>query len=393
LRESPDFSAGVLFASGSNWKEQRRFTLQALRDLGFGKSTTEEFVRDECQELCTRLARLEGQAISTRHEFNVSVVNALWRIITGERLDENNKRGQQIVKYLTEFTEDFASPLGSLMAMVRPFGIVADKFGLYKGGTAIRELIFFVKDAIDKSFQQYQDDDLSTFNNSYIREIKLNQSNPSSSFYDRQGLANFKATLFDLFIAGSDTITVSLNWAIFFMLMYPDIQEKVHQELDRVFGKGNTPMASERHNTPYIEAVLHEVQRKGNISNIATHHKAGSDATVGGYFIPKGTLIFLHLGEVFRNETFFPNASMFDPDRYLVNGVFKPHPKLIPFGIGRRRCLGEPLAKMELYMFFTAILSRFTLRKEDHGSVLDEAPTSNFISSPQPFKVRFLPRY
>jgi len=394
LRESPEFPAGVLFANGSNWKEQRRFTLQTLRDLGFGKTTHEEFIADECQELCDRLAKANGQPIPTDHEFNISAVNALWAIITGERLNYNDLRGQKIIQYLTEFTEDFSSPIGSWMAMVRPFGILADKFGLYKGGNALRELNSFAKDTIASSFQRYQeDDDLSTFNDCYIKKMRQNVSNPLSSFHGSQGDANFKAVLFDLFIAGSDTTSVTLNWAILFMIMHPDIQKKVHQELDGVFGKGHTPTASERHKTPYIEAVLQEVQRKGNILNIATLHKAGADATIGGYFIPKGTVIYPHLGEIFRNEAYFPNPENFDPNRYLENGVFKPNPKLVPFGIGRRRCLGETLARMELYMFFTGIMSRFELKKEDESIVLDDTPTNNFVLSPKPFKVKFLPRY
>ncbi len=89
----------------------------------------------------------------------------------------------------------------------------------------------------------------------------------------------------------------------------------------------------------------------------------------------------------------FPEPLKFDPGRYLLeDGTFQPHPKVIPFGLGRRRCLGETMARMELYIFFTTILSRFTLEKSHPKEVLSNERTASKMAKPVNFKIRFISR-
>jgi len=390
LRESPGYASGVLFSSGPTWQEQRRFVLQTLRDLGFGKASNEELIMEECNELCDRLEKTKGQPIDLRFEFNISVVNSLWRIITGERLDAKDPRVLKVSQYLDEFNKDFGAPLTALLVFFRPLGRLCDWLGLFRGGKTVRELMVLTNGAVNDSLSQFNKDDLVTFNDHFINQMKLSQS---PSFAGFKGMANFKATISDLFIGGSETTSATLIWAMLYMIKYPAIQKKVQVELDETFGKGQVPSAADRHKTPYIEAVLQEVQRKGNIANLSVQHLATEDSTIGGYFIPKGTIVFPHIGELFRNKDFFPNPEQFDPERYLEEGKFKPHPKLVPFGIGRRRCLGETLAKVQLYMFFTGILARFHLEKENEQINISEKRVVSSLGTPLPFKVKFIPRF
>ena len=101
-----------------------------------------------------------------------------------------------------------------------------------------------------------------------------------------------------------------------------------------------------------------------------------------------------NLGRVHRNPEFFPEPYKFNPDRYLdKEGKFVASPKVVPFGVGKRRCLGETLAKAELYMFFTAILSRFDLAKGSESDILTDSPIMGSVQSPQPYKIRFIARH
>ncbi len=79
--------------------------------------------------------------------------------------------------------------------------------------------------------------------------------------------------------------------------------------------------------------------------------------------------------------------------RYLgSDGKFSPDPRVIPFGVGRRRCLGELLARMSLYLFFTGILSRFDLKKARDGDHLTSKPMHGVTLTPHPYKIRFVTR-
>ena len=70
---------------GEEGKEQRRFALRHLRDFGFGKSSMEEMIRDECLCLAERLRSMDGLEVDTKQLFNLSVMNILWRMISGSR--------------------------------------------------------------------------------------------------------------------------------------------------------------------------------------------------------------------------------------------------------------------------------------------------------------------
>merc|ERR1711994_883985 len=100
------------------------------------------------------------------------------------------------------------------------------------------------------------------------------------------------------------------------------------------------------------------------------------------------------IGEVMHNPEQFPNPMEFKPERYLILNVdgtmkFTPHPHVVPFGIGKRRCLGENLARMTLYKFFTAIIQKYQI-VSGQDELISETPSGGFIQSPLPYKMKFV---
>jgi len=89
----------------------------------------------------------------------------------------------------------------------------------------------------------------------------------------------------------------------------------------------------------------------------------------------------------------FPDPDQFKPERFIdQKGCFVPHPNVIPFGIGKRRCLGESLAKTELFIFFTGLIEKFDIRKENEDVKLITKYRPGITLSPYPFKIRFIAR-
>jgi cytochrome P450 family 2 subfamily J len=145
-----------------------------------------------------------------------------------------------------------------------------------------------MKESAAQMESNFQEDSLRTFGDHYIHEIKKHtEANHGSTFSGQEGWLNLVNVLMDLFIAGSETTSTTLNWAMFFMLKHPDICKRVQEELDSVFGAGQAPAAHDRDKTPYTEAVIHEIQRMGNILMVVAH-AAGRGCTLAGYQIPKG---------------------------------------------------------------------------------------------------------
>ena len=164
------------------------------------------------------------------------------------------------------------------------------------------------------------------------------------------------------------------------MILNQDIQRNVRKELNENIGKQRKAKMSERNSTPYTEAVIHEIQRKGNILPFAVFHCTTQNKSieVGEYKIPPKTVLIPLIGQIMHNPKEFPNPTKFDPNRYLSNDesgkfIFKPHPHVIPFGIGKRRCLGEVMARMSLYKFFTALVQKYEIISGQDEPIVDKA--------------------
>nr|XP_008536841.1 PREDICTED: cytochrome P450 2J2-like [Equus przewalskii] len=113
---------------------------------------------------------------------------------------------------------------------------------------------------------------------------------------------------------------------------------------------------------PYTNAVIHEVQRMGNIIPLNVPREVVVDTSLAGYHLPKGTMILTNLTALHRDPAEWATPNTFNPEHFLENGQFKKRETFLPFSAGKRMCLGEQLAKSELFIFFTSLLQRFTFR-------------------------------
>ncbi|XP_008275705.1 cytochrome P450 2J2-like [Stegastes partitus] len=196
----------------------------------------------------------------------------------------------------------------------------------------------------------------------------------------------------DLIEAGTETAATTLRWALVYMMNYPEIQEKVQAEIDRVIGQSRQPTMADRPNMPYAEAVIHETQRLGNIVPFGFPKMASKDTTLGEYFIPKGTSITTALSSVLFDKNEWVTPDVFNPEHFLDSkGQFLRRDAFLPFSAGKRVCIGEPLARKELFLFFTSLLQRFTFSPVP-GEMPSVEGVMGFTHSPEEFRMLALPR-
>jgi cytochrome P450 len=178
------------------------------------------------------------------------------------------------------------------------------------------------------------------------------------------------------------------------MVKHPDIQKRVQEELDEAVGRERLPRWDDRSVTPFTEAVLHEVQRLGDVVPNGVVRATSRDVRFAGFNIPAGTAVMPFLSSVLKDPVVFAEPEQFKPERFLSAGdsSFTPSPHVLAFGAGKRRCLGETLAKIELYLFFTCTLHRFTAEADPCEDV-DIKVQSGSVSQPPKFKVRFISRH
>ncbi len=394
--DNPDTCPGLIMSNGKVWQEQRRFCLQALRDLGYGKKGMEEHVMDEVGELQKFLESTGGQPIDTRNRFNIIVVNALWTVMTGERLSPEDPKLPNLLSLLDQLIREVDNPLLSLVKNSLAWVWVTKQLGLPPPTNVFDEIIKFMQEIIRPNRKSYQDDSVRNLIDHFIRMSKKQEvSREQMSFVGEDGELNLQSLLLDLFVAGSESTSNSLNWAMLFLLLNPGVQERIHKELDEAIGPGMQPCYDDRIKTPYTEAVIHEVMRLGNLTDRGVPHVVTKDCYLNsGHFLPRGTIVFCWTTPVHMDPKHFLQPHKFDPTRFIDdNGKFKPHPRLIPFGLGKRRCLGEALAKVQMYDFFTGVMVKFRVEKANPQEELSTVPIEGATMTPQPFKLKFIPRH
>ncbi|XP_055259214.1 cytochrome P450 2J2-like [Moschus berezovskii] len=175
------------------------------------------------------------------------------------------------------------------------------------------------------------------------------------------------------------------------MALYPEIQEKVQAEIDRVLGQSQKVSTAARESMPYTNAVIHEVQRMGNIVPMNVPREVTVDTTLNGYHLVKGSLVLTNLTALHRDPAEWATPDTFNPEHFLENGQIKKRESFLPFSIGKRMCLGEQLARTELFIFFTSLLQKFTFRPPENEK-LSLKFRASLTNSPVSYRLCAIPR-
>lgn len=175
-----------------------------------------------------------------------------------------------------------------------------------------------------------------------------------------------------LFLAGHETTANTLNWTWWLLAQYPEIEAKLHHELDTVLG-GEAPTLEDLRRLPYTDSVIKESMRLmppvWNIGRTAT-----ADTEVLGYTMPKGTNVSIFMYHMHRDPTIWENANEFIPERWAdesINDI--PKYAYLPFGGGPRVCIGNSFATMEANLLLATIAQRYQFRLVDDANIVPQA--------------------
>nr|XP_023486802.1 cytochrome P450 2D14 isoform X1 [Equus caballus] len=388
LGYGPHAEGVILTRYGRAWREQRRFSLSTLRNFGLGKKSLEQWVTEEASYLCAAFADQAGRPFSPDALLNKAVSNVIASLTFGRRFDYNDSRFLKLLDLTEEGVKEesgfFRQVLEAIPVLLHIPGVAAKVFpGQGAFMAQVDELLAEHRMTRDPT-QPPRD-----LTDAFQDEVEKAKGNPESSFNDD----NLRLVVADLFSAGMVTTSTTLAWALLLMILHPDVQRRVQQEIDEVIGQTRRPEMGDQARMPFTMAVVHEVQRFGDIIPLGVAHMTSRDFEVQGFLIPKGTTLITNLSSVLKDETVWKKPFRFHPEHFLdAQGRFVKQEAFMPFSAGRRSCLGEPLARMELFLFFTCLLQRFSLsvpagqpRPSDHG-------VFGFLVTPSPYQLCAEPR-
>ncbi|XP_019287637.1 cytochrome P450 2F5 isoform X1 [Panthera pardus] len=375
---------GLAFSNGDRWKALRRFSIQILRNFGMGKKSIEERILEEGRFLLAELRKTEGKPFDPTFVLSRSVSNIICSVIFGSRFDYDDERLLTIIRLINDNFQIMSTPWGELYNV---FPSVLD----WLPGPHRRLFRNFgrMKDLIARSVRDHQDSlDPSSprdFIDCFLSKMAQEKQDPHSHFH----MDTLLMTTHNLLFGGTETVGTTLRHAFLVLMKYPKVQARVQEEIDSVVGRARLPALEDRAAMPYTDAVIHEVQRFADVIPMNLPHRVTRDTAFRGFQIPQGTDVITLLNTVHYDPSQFLTPQEFNPEHFLdANQSFKKSPAFMPFSAGRRVCLGESLARMELFLYLTAILQNFSLQPLGAPEDIDLTPLSSGLGNlPRPFQV------
>ncbi|XP_078592882.1 cytochrome P450 2J2-like [Branchiostoma floridae x Branchiostoma japonicum] len=373
---------------GSKFTQRRRFATTALRNLGMkvGTGSIEEKIREEAIRLRNRVAEYEGKPIDIAHGINVAVANVICSMVFGKRYDYEDETFRE----LSEAVVTIMSELGA--------GQIISVFPLLRFVPGVNRASYSVSGQLAK-IQKVLREEMSRHREHLDREnprdfldfclLELEQQEKVAGLTEENVLYMAQ----NLFFAGTDTTSNTLLWSLLYMTLNPEIQKKVQKELDAVVGE-SLPSLSHRSQLHYVNACLLEVMRIRHIGPLAVPHATTDTVRVKVYDIAKGTQVLPNLHSLHMDPAYWPDPDRFDPERFLDaegNIINKPE-SFMPFSGGRRVCLGEQLARMELFLFFSTLLQSFTFKTPEGAPPPSTDGVFGVTLTPHPFQLCAIPR-
>ncbi|XP_078144735.1 steroid 17-alpha-hydroxylase/17,20 lyase [Centroberyx gerrardi] len=393
-RDGKDIAFGDYSAT---WRFHRKIVHGALCMFGEGSASIEKIICREAQSLCVLLSEAASGGLPL--DLSPELTRAVTNVICSLCFDSSYCRGDPEFEAMLRYSQGIVDTVAKdSLVDIFPWLQVFPNADL----RLLKQCISIRDDLLQKKYDEhkadYSDHVQRDLLDALLRAKRSAENNNTAEIGGEPvGLSDdhLLMTVGDIFGAGVETTTTVLKWAVAYLIHHPQVQRRIQEELDSKVGGDRTPQLSDRGSLPYLEATIRELLRIRPVAPLLIPHVALSDTSIGDFAVRKGARVIINLWSLHHDEKEWKNPELFDPGRFLNKegtGLVIPSPSYLPFGAGVRVCLGEALAKMELFLFLSWILQRFTLAVPP-----GEAPPSlegkfGVVLQPARYRVNATPR-
>ncbi|NXX40033.1 CP1A5 protein, partial [Tricholaema leucomelas] len=351
---------------GEVWRARRKLAQNALKTFSITSSPTssstcllEEHVSKEAEYLITKFLEVMGEkkSFDPYRYVVVSVANVICAMCFGKRYDHND---QELLSVVDE-TEHFIKVLGSgnpadFIPLLQY--LPSRTMTLFKDFN--KRFLHFLHKIVQEHYQTYDKNNMRDITDTLIEQcLEKKMDKNTATQIPKEKIINI---VNDLFGAGFDTVTTALSWSLLYLVTYPNIQKKIQEELDQSIGRERRPRLSDRNMLPYTEAFILEVFRHSSFLPFTIPHSTTKDTVLNGYYIPKDCCVFVNQWQVNHDEKLWKDPLAFNPERFLSADGTKVNKedgeKVLVFGLGKRRCIGENIGRWEIFLFLSTLLQQ-----------------------------------
>uniref|UniRef100_T1JKI8 Cytochrome P450 n=1 Tax=Strigamia maritima TaxID=126957 RepID=T1JKI8_STRMM len=371
---------GVCITDGEVWRQMRKFTLICFKEFDIGNTLMEPRILNEIGHFLNELTNFRGKSVDPSNWLGISIANIFSVFEFGRRFEYSDPVFINLVKLTDDAMTHFSSiALRALFPWTYNIPFLDSVTGESRMVHIRNEVEKFMCKKI-KEHQKSQDGTMNDFIDAFLKKRQENIETTGSE------VVSLEANLWILFIAGSKTTVTTLLWAILYMALYPKVQKKVQDEIDDVVGMQRAPSSTDK--LPYTEATLLEIQRCGSVVPLNLEHRNSEEANLFGYKIPKDSRVISNLWAIHHDPKLWNDPHKFMPERFLnAKGEVEKPEYFIPFSIGKHICIGENMAKLELFLYLTSILQRFDIKPS--ANELSTKSVSGITRCPTPYTVSF----
>ncbi|ESO11240.1 hypothetical protein HELRODRAFT_183345 [Helobdella robusta] len=366
------------------FKKYHKACLNVLKKFGLGQEMMESRVKAEVEHLIQRIKVRKGQPFYPSLDLTATFFNVISSILYGKRRSVDDPEFLHIIELSNLVTRTFLLNCFPILRFVPYFKGRLKKFveGMKKWDQFIEKKIHSIING----------ENSETFSSKFEEELKLiSDDSTMSTLADKE---QHISMIFDLTTAGTETSTNTVLWFLYFMANHQDVQQQMRDELDRVVGLKRYPSLEDKPKLIITEACTLEVMRIKTLAPLAIPHMTLRDVVVDGVFIPKNVTVLANLYSAHMDPDVWDEPEKFRIERFLNEDrteiVNKSH--VIPFSIGKRSCLGEPLARQELFLVVSTLIQQFQILPPDGEDMVVANEMYGFAVFPSPFNIRFVER-
>ncbi|KAF7843649.1 cytochrome P450 71A1-like [Senna tora] len=345
--------SNILWAPhGPQWRQARRLCFTELFSPKSMESS--EYIRkEEMKTLINNLFISSNKAIVLKENLNILNLGIISRMVLGKKYVERTGNGyitpEEFKHMLDEFfflngcmnIGDLIPWIGflDLQGYVKRMKVLSEKFDGF--------MEYVLDEHIERRKRLHEEDDDENVDKDMVDVLLKFQEDPKVKLERHR----VKAITQDLLIGGTQTSAITVEWAMSELLRKPEILKEATKELDKVIGKERWIEEQDILKLPYIKAIVKETMRLHPALPTLVPRLALEDSNINGYDIPKGTQVLVNVWAIGRDPTIWDNPYEFEPERFLIGKNYKANNidveghdfELLPFGAGRRMCVGYPL--------------------------------------------------
>ncbi|KAL3732941.1 hypothetical protein ACJRO7_022459 [Eucalyptus globulus] len=346
---------------------------------------------DEVKSLLHRLAKSGGRSVNMKSAFFELMLNVGTLMIAGKRYcGENVGELEEAIKFMEIVTESFRISGATKMGEFLPFP-------RWMGLKEVEEKLMTLQKKRDEFMQSLIDESQSGGGNEWpeaaegrkkktLIQVLLSRRETEPEYYKDETIKS----LMQVVLTGPDTSATTMEWALSAMLNHPEILKKARAEIDEVVGHDRLVSESDLPKLPYLHSVINETMRMYPVGPLLVPHESVEDCQVGGYRVPRGTILLINLFYIQNDPRYWPDPTNFKPERFEGMEGVRDGYKMMPFGSGRRKCLGENLAVRTIGLTLGSLIQCF---EWDSDELIDMTEGSGpTMQKAQPLMAKCRPR-